>query len=333
MHKTTPYSLILGAVLNIISLHYVHAQTSSQVRGLVSLDRPIVKLKDLFSAAGREANSILGPAPLPGTRIVVGEPQLASIAKRYGVDWIPTGDDPSVIIERPGVPIARDQIRQMLRPALRRAGAPPHIALRISYPTLPMIPPNAHPEILVNRLVYDRIDGNFQAAVLITAPSMNAVSVTISGLATPAVRAVVAVHNLLPGEILRSTDFKPAWVPSGTLPSGAINRPSLALGMQVNRAITRGSVLDNQNVASPVLIDRGAIVSLAVDMPGLKVTARGIALAAGGMGSVIPVINPSSREVVQAIIDGSNHAHVVSGSMPTRSRRAIPYYNMNGVQP
>jgi flagella basal body P-ring formation protein FlgA len=53
-------------------------------------------------------------------------------------------------------------------------------------------------------------------------------------------------------------------------------------------------------------------------MPGLEVSAQGIALGSGAAGAVVPVLNPSSHLVVQAVVDGPDRAHVVPGSRPAR---------------
>lgn len=311
----------------------VWAQTVPAARGLVSINRPVVEIKDLFTSAGPVADTVLGPAPLPGARITVGTAQLLAIAKQYGIRWRAAGQAPSVVVERAGVPITNHEIVGPLRIALQRAGAADHLALRIGNGSLPMIPPGSTPKILVNRIAYDRATGGFRAVVLVSASRMTPVMTTISGLATPAVRAVVANHNLRPGEIINRADVKLAWVPVDTAPGGAIERSAGVIGLQVLRAVARDAVIEKGFVASPTMIARGATVELAVDMPGLEVTARGIALVAGRVGDVIAVINPSSREVVQAVVDGPDHAHVVPGSMPTRQNKNTPYYDLSGVDP
>ena len=97
--------------------------------------------------------------------------------------------------------------------------------------------------------------------------------------------------------------------------------------MQVDRRIAAGTPLSKRVVAQVMMVNRGATVNLAVEMPGLEVTAEGVALAAGPKGAVIPVLNPSSHEVVQAVIDGENHAHVIPGSRPMPQSGTISYYN------
>lgn len=297
---------------------------------VVSINRPVVKLKDLFSNPGPRANAVLGPAPPPGGRIKVAEHQLAAIAEQYGVAWTNAASGAFVVIERPGTPITESAIVKALRPALMNAGAPAHFVIQLAETHFPMIPPGETPRILVNRLSYHRLDGRFKAYALLSARSMNPRPIAISGIATPSRQAVVALHALKPGEIVHDTDVKLKWIARSAFPHGALTNPAGAIGMEIRRRVASGTPLTGGVVAPPIMVNRGATVDIAVEMPNLKVTTQGVALAAGGTGAVIPILNPSSREVVQAVIDGRDHAHVLPGSQPSARRGLVPYYGMTG---
>lgn len=328
MHR--PLAVLTLLSCGAIGCGFPHAVAApaASARSLVTITRPVVELKDLFRNAGPKADAALGPGPAPGQRITVGAQQLAAIATQYGVAWSPADPQVDVVIERQGIPLTRAQLTDALRPALARAGAPRHFALTIDDRHLPMIAPGLNPDIAVNQVTIDRSSGAFSAALLLKSATTPAIGMNISGIVTPAIRAVVAARNLIPGQTLSAADVKLAWIPDQDRPRALLTSLSQAVGMEVNRAFTRATPLNADAVITPLLIARGAMVSLAVDMPGLEVTARGIALAAGGAGSVIAVMNPTSREIVQAIVDGPDRAHVVPGSMPARPRTANPYYNL-----
>jgi flagella basal body P-ring formation protein FlgA len=309
------------------------APSAPSPRTLVLIDRPVVELKDLFHHAGINADAVLGPAPLPGARIVVGSRQLAAIALRYGVAWFPGDSDQSVSIERPGSPIGHDRIVAAVSRALRQAGAAGHVAINLEGEQLPMVPPNSRPDISIDQMVFDRNTGAFRAIAHIAAPRMDTVTTTIGGVAKPETQRVIAIHDLTRGDILNDSDVRLTWVAQDDDRHDAIRTLSRVIGMQVSQSILKGMPLSRRMIADPILVARGATVSLAVDMPGLEVTAQGVALAAGGSGHVIPVINPSSHEIVQAVVDGPDHAHVLPGSMPTRGDNANPYYDLAGRQP
>lgn len=300
-------------------------------RGIVSIDAPVVKLRDLFTDAGPKADDVLGPAPAPGQRIDVGAKQLAAIASQYGIAWTSSASDASaVVIERPGTPVTESAVASALRPSLLGAGAPDHFVVQLDTSRLPMIPPGTKPKILVNGIRYDRVNGQFRAVLLVSAESMKPQTFEVPGIAAPAEQVVVTRAMVQPGQVLSINDIAQAWVARASLPQDVLTNPSDALGMQMNRRIAAGTPLSSRVVSRLMLVNRGATVSLAVDMPGLKVTAEGVAMKGGTGGAVIPVLNPSSHEVVKAVIDGHNHAHVVPGSSPTSQGRQGSYYSLMG---
>jgi flagella basal body P-ring formation protein FlgA len=191
-----------------------------------------------------------------------------------------------------------------------------------------MIPPNTTPDISIKQINFDRSTGDFNAIAVISAPQMTDITTTIDGITFPEVQTVIATHDLRRGTILNSDDLRLSWARQDSSSGKAIVDISDATGMEVVRSTFKGMPLYRSAVAEPVLIVRGAVVSLAVDLPGLEVTAQGIALASGQAGRVIAVVNPSSHEIVQAVVDGPGHAHVLPGSMPTRSSNVSPYYAM-----
>ena len=83
----------------------------------------MVRLSDLFDDAGPRAGQVLGPAPAPGARIVVEAPQLAAIARQFGVDWRPASPADSAVIDRPGRLLPREDVLARAARGARRAPA------------------------------------------------------------------------------------------------------------------------------------------------------------------------------------------------------------------
>ena len=62
-------------------------------RPITTLSAPVVRLSDLFDGLESDGDVVLGPGPAPGGRIVVEAAQLAAIARQFGVDWRPRGNE------------------------------------------------------------------------------------------------------------------------------------------------------------------------------------------------------------------------------------------------
>jgi len=282
---------------------------------LVTLSSPVIRLADLFSNAGPQAQRVLGPSPAPGLRIVVGSDQLAAIASAYQVPWQPDGSDPQVVLASPGQALSPTVLDPVIAAAVQSSGGPPAAAISLADFTPPMVPPGSNPNLTVTSMDYDPGTGNFSATIIVSAAAMAPQEIQLSGLAQASVPALVATHSLQPGEVLGAADVAMARLPASQA-ANALENPADAIGMTTTIGVDAGAALSAGNLTTPIVVAKGALVILSLTLPGLNVTAQGIALGAGGTGSVIPVLNAASHAVVDAIVTGPNAASVAPGSSP-----------------
>ncbi len=79
---------------------------------------------------------------------------------------------------------------------------------------------------------------------------------------------------------------------------GALDDPLTAIGMEARIAIYPGRASRAQDIGPPALIDRNQIVPLIYRAGALSILTEGRALARGGTGDVIRVMNLASRTTV-----------------------------------
>ncbi len=307
------------------------AKAGAAPAGFVLIDRSTVKLSDLFRHLGPAGDQSVGPAPLPGQQIIVPASQRAVIAARFHLA-LKTPPHNAVVIRRSGqaVPIAR--LKAALAPALADAGAPRRPVVSLINTDSPMIPPGTQPTITTTDLQFDPSNDHFSATLVITAPGMGLEPISVDGSALPGISVVIATHTLQPGEIINGADITDALVARASVPARPVRTIASVLGMQVQRAINAHEPLSSRALASPVLIRKGALVELVLHMPGITISAHGVALGSGSAGDVIAILNPNSQAVLQAIVRGPDRADVVPGSVATRHQHPTPYYRAAEVQ-
>jgi flagella basal body P-ring formation protein FlgA len=276
----------------------------------------------LFADAGGEADRVLGPAPPPGTRISVEAPQLAAIAREYGVAWRPqTGFDRAVLV-RPGVPLAEAPVMAALRAALVGLGAAPDGAVELQGFQPPMLPVGTAPRIVVEQLSYDANQGGFQGALAVAVPGEPAVTVPVAGRSVHRVILMVAAHRLEPGTALGAGDFTEREVADPAARGAVLRDPGAASGRTVRHAVAAGAAVPLDDLVALPTIARGQRVSMEIAAPGITVTAIGVALSDAGTGETVDVLNPVSRAVVRAEVLGPGRVSVAEGSMPLRQAGA-----------
>ncbi len=94
---------------------------------------------------------------------------------------------------------------------------------------------------------------------------------------------------------------------------GAVTDLSAVLGQEARVTIYAGRPVRAADLGPPTMIDRNQIVPLTYRAAGLSITTEGRALARGGVGDVIRVMNLASRTTVFGLI-GPDGAVVVGPS-------------------
>lgn len=264
----------------------------------VTLTDVSVRLSDLF--AGVASDRVIGPAPGPGGRIVVEAPQLAAIARQFGVDWRPATMADRVVMSRPGQPYPRAPVMAALRDALLAAGMPANSDIDTPALTLPMVPPGEDARPDVTETFYDPVNGRFTALLSITAGGMAPFNARLSGHAQEMVDVEVAARRLGAGEVVAAGDLQPARVRAGLVRSEPARLPEQAVGLALRHAVVAGAPVLLGELERPAVMQRGASVQVLLDLPGLSISLQGLAMEPAALGERVHVLNPASR----AVMDG-----------------------------
>ncbi len=304
----------LLAFLFVIAL--VQPATAASLRRLTVLDSPVVRLRDLFNDAGPLADQVLGPGPEPGGRIVVEAPQLAAIAQQFGVAWQPRSSADRAVLDRPGRLLPEETLRTVLRQALFGVGAPADGEVVLSGFQAPMVPLGGKVQLAVEQLDFSAASGRFAATVLVSGDGMDPLRVRVVGDDQAMVTVPVLARRLPAGHVLAASDLRLARVRQSLVQADTLRVAAEAVGKALRHFTAAGEPLAAADLTAPVVVERNARVSMRLAMPGLSVTAQGIALDAGAVGQSVRVLNPASRAIIAAEVAGPGMVQVLPGSMP-----------------
>jgi flagella basal body P-ring formation protein FlgA len=91
---------------------------------------------------------------------------------------------------------------------------------------------------------------------------------------------------------------------------GALGDAAEVLGLEARVTLYPGRAIRAADVGPPALVDRNQIVTLVYSVGGLGISTEGRALARGGLGDVIRVMNLSSRTVLAGRVAADGAVHV-----------------------
>lgn len=122
--------------------------------------------------------------------------------------------------------------------------------------------------------------------------------------------SLVATRTIRPHSSLTSQDVTMVEMDI----DGAIRDPELAIGLETKIAIYAGKPIRPGDLGPPTLVERNQIVPLAYSSGGLNIMTEGRALARGGVGETIEVMNLTSRNKVMGQIGPDGVLRVVPAS-------------------
>jgi len=286
------------------------------LRPYTELSTGTVHLGDLFDGLGNTPDRVLGRAPAPGEKITVEAPQLAAIARDFGVDWRPRSGSERSVLQRPGQAIAASLVTGCLLSALRAAGAPADGDVFMPTFTPPMIGAGATATLDASEVSYDLQSGRFTALVTIHDGEDDVPALRLSGQIVSMRDAATLAHRLAVGAVLTAEDVVPLRVRTAALQGVTPLLPHALIGMALKHEVSPGQPLTQSDVMRPVMVARGATVRMTLDTSGIALTAMGLALESGGIGENIRVQNPTSHAVVVGEVTGQNTVRVAPGTAP-----------------
>lgn len=294
--------------------------TAATLKPFSTLSGPVVTLADLFDGVGDRA---LGPAPAPGTRITVEARQLEAIARQYGVDWRPSGTGDRAVLDRPGRALGRDEVTGPLRAALAAAGAPRDGDLELPGFAAPVVGMGAtQPE--VTQLEFDGGSGRFTALVSVAGDGGPAAQLRLSGRVLEMADMPVPRRRMVPGDVIETGDLEWVRMRAAQAKGEVVRAMREAVGQALRHAVQPGQPIQLADLGRPVVVQKGTPMLLALNTPGIELTAQGVAMEPAGMGERVHVLNPASRVVVEAEVTGPGRARVLPGSAPVNNTGRLP---------
>jgi flagella basal body P-ring formation protein FlgA len=133
------------------------------------------------------------------------------------------------------------------------------------------------------------------------------------------VRVPVPARRIDRGELIGDADIQWVTLREGQVPAHSFLDDRELTGLSPKRALKPGAPIRRADVAQPVLVSKGQLVTIELSTPYMSLSARGKALESGGEGETIRISNEQSRAVVEAMITGPGRAIIAA---PDAGRRA-----------
>jgi flagellar basal body P-ring formation protein FlgA len=310
-------SLILAALL--IASAPGAAFADPMLLPSVTVTGDTIHIGDLFRDAGAHASDPVAPAPAPGTRVTYNAAWLGSVAREHHLAWQPSSEFDQASVERASRTIDADAVGQRILAAAAADTPNSNASIQLDNPGLRfLVPAEASDAMAIDGLNVDQHTGRFSVFVTAPANGANAQRQRVSGRIVYQVTLAVPAHSMSIGDVFSLADVTETKLPRARVAPDAITNPQLLIGKAARRILRAGETVRAGDIADPVVVHKGDLVTIILNTASMQLTAQGKAVEDGAMGASIRVTNTQSNRVIDTVVSGPNQVVVGSGTMPSR---------------
>ncbi len=287
------------------------AQAAVRIKTSAVVEGPTITLGDVLDGLGDAADVPVAESPEPGKRLVLRVARISAIARKHGVDWPNTSLNALPVVRASRIIPQRTLETQLLR-ALAENGIGGKYTISLANKSFRMhVARSEDATVSVDDIRFDAESGRFSAIVSAPANSRNAVTTEIRGRAFAVMTVPVLSHRVAIGEKITEADIDWLEVRMDMARRGIVTDEIELVGMAPKRSIHPNRPIRSGDLRRPVVIAKGATVSMVVAVPGMTLSVIGRALENGGKGDVIGVMNPQTHTVVEGTVVGPGRVRVV----------------------
>jgi len=307
MLRTLSLSLALGLLSGTALAQ--GSQTVVLKEHLVTTDA-VITLSDLFDQTGEAGDVALARAPAPGRALSLSPEFVQQSAAREGLYWANAGGMLRVTIERAARTVEARELVQIVEEALFvETGRPHDITLSNTRQTLHApIDMLGAPELI--SFDHDPRSAMFRAEI---APYPGGEAITVSGRARRVTDVPVLSRTLSRGDMISESDIRWVRLPENQVRGEILLNAEDLIGMTAQRALTAERPIRSYDIAPPIVVERGELVSLMYEVGALTLTVQARALENAEAGAFIRFVNLQSNRTVEAQVTGPGLAHVYGG--------------------
>jgi len=104
------------------------------------------------------------------------------------------------------------------------------------------------------------------------------------------------------------------------VPGDVATGPKDLIGLSPKRTLTPGKPVQMADVGPPVIVRKGALLTMTLTTERMQLTATGRALDSGSLGDVVRAMNVQSKLVVEAVVIGPNRVSAQPGAHQIAAR-------------
>ena len=302
-------------------------QDTPRLKELVTVTADLVRIGDLVENAGAAANIAVFRAPDLGQTGTVPVVRVTEVLRPHDVPRFATNGLSEVVVTRLSRAITGKEIEERIARAFGGQygfGDARSLAVTIDRDVRTMhVESSNAAELAVARMGIDPRSGRFDIAFELPGSAVaRRLPLRFTGTVTEMVETATVTRNIARGDTIKASDVSFERRPKAEV-AGDITVPEQAVGLSAKRTLRAGQLLRPADLIKADVIQRNEAVTIFYEVPGIRLTVRGKAAEAGGVGDLINVLNVQSNRTVQAKVTGPGRV-TIAAATPLLAAAAAP---------
>jgi len=292
-------SLFMALLLTVVLVGKAWAG-DIQPRGESIVTADVITVGDVFDGVTRHADHVLAPAPALGSEMTLSAHDLTRISDAFGFGWKPQSGMDKTVIRRDAQEIDRYQIEAALQDKL--AAALPGQKFETVFDSRASslyIPPHEVAALEVDDLRYDLSRGSFRATLVAGKTRRD-----VSGQLYLLTSVPVLAQPRRAGDVLTRSDITWVDMRAADVAANTIIDAAQLAGQSPRRNLPALRPLSAGDIVQPMMVKKGDTVTVTLQNGAIHLTTQAKALENGAAGTLVKVMNMSSRQVLDAEVTG-----------------------------
>ena len=320
MPRLSRLFLPLAALMLLLALVPMAAQaaatlkTALQNSGVLVLDRPEIRLGDLFDGlpADVAARPVRGLGALePGA--ILDADRLESIARDNGLSWRPASPALALRIDRPVEQIGEESVLQTVTQALAAQGFPTgEIRLDASPGPFTVGRGQARQGLKVADLSFDPKLSRFTAQI---GPAAGGEMRRVAGRVIAMADVPVMTRAVGAGEVIQAGDIPIQRLRADQAGRSYVIDPDRIVGKTAKRMLLAGQPVRPADLNATMMVQKNAPITVNVVSGPMALAMQGKALDDGALGDTVRVLNIRSNKVLSGVVSAPSTVTVQATSV------------------
>lgn len=292
---------IIAAAIAFAGFAPVHAQ--SGFRAAVAVNSADITVRDIFP--GAQSDAVIARTPAPGRRLILDAYTLLRIAKRHNVRWQPRTRLDQTVITRESRVLNTAEIEAALQRSLVAQGMPESRKVELTNRNINIrIATNMPVPFRIDNALIDSRSRRISATLAVETESDEKLHYRLEGFAYSVIDVPVLNRRIRRGELISSGDVIWKSIRKDDVGRNVVRERKSAIGQAARRYLAAGAQILIDDLEAPKIVRKGSLVTIHLETPNLRLTAKARASEDGAMNDTIRVVNVRSKKTVEAVVRG-----------------------------